>query len=554
MSQNRVEVLLVAKDNITATIRSMRGNIASGIGDAVGTMATLGAAIAASAIAFGSLGAGFNKAADLQTSQITNAYTLATVIGSTVSNAKTTIKDLNVEMAKLGDTLPGVTEDYQRFSTSLSATVAISAKGDMEKYKKTLVEASKYGGLLTSTSGADGAQGASALNRYLGGTMSQGEAHKSDIFQKNPNYKIFEAVAMKKMGLMGKDFEKQLTTAQRIAVFNMASSMMFTPEMIAAFGNTADTQFQALKSKMFNPVTGVFGFAREMKGLDGRTALDAITTMMGQLDIMSTQAGKWLSAHGINLDPMEAIGHMMDNLSGWASAFTAAMKGDKSGINTMVADIQKGFKSIKIEKVVGILNLMMSGLSGAIAAVDWANFGTELANGVAKALETFDWKKGADLLDQAYFAAINALSNFIRTSFNNMGKLSTPEQNAVMAKDDAAKKANRGAWLKDFKASPVGTGNKGAMDDFDKSPMGGLWRGAVQDFKKSPIGGMLNGNDPGVPHSSLPQLGQMSNNGSVFSPVINITGGLADGAQQTADYVLEAINNRYLQYRQEALV
>ena len=549
MAQNKVEVLLVAKDNITATIRGMRGNIASGIGDAIGTMATLGAAIAASAIAFSSLGTGFSKAAEMQTSQINSAYTLATMIGSTVTDAKKAVKELNAEMVKLGDTLPGATENYQKFAQTLTPSTAGIAKGNMEKYKSTTLETSKYGALMTAIGGGDASENAMTLKRYLSGTLSQGEAHRHELFAKNSTYTTFETQAAKRLGFMGKDWEKQMTTAQRIAVFNLAGSLMFTPAMIAAYGNTADTQYQALKSKLFNPTVGIFGFSREIKGLDGRSALDSIVTLMGQMDIMGVQAGKWLSAHGINLDPMEAIGHLMDTASGWASAFTAAMKGDKSGINTMVADIQKGFKSIKIEKVVGILNLMMSGLSGAIAAVDWANFGTELANGVSKALVTFDWKKGADLLDQAYFSAITALSNFIRTSFNNMGKLSTPEQNAVMAKDDAAKKANRTNFSKGL-TTPTDSGTKEAKAE----NQGGFLDSVGKILQWSPITDMLKGQDQGVPHSSLPQLGQMSNNGSVFSPVINITGGMADGAQQTADYVLEAINNRYLQYRQEALV
>ena len=535
MAQNKVEVLLVAKDNISATIRGMRGNIASGIGDAIGTMATLGAAIAASAIAFSSLGAGFNKASDLQTSQITSAYTLATMIGSTVTDAKTAIKDLNKEMIKLGDTLPGVTEDYQKFANTLTPTISGVAKGDMNKYKSLTTEASKYGGLMTSTSHGDGDQNAMTLNRYLSGTLSNDEARRHEMFAKNATYFTFQKQAMKQMGLTGKDFEHQLTTAQRTAVFNLTGSLMFTPAMIAAYGNTADTAYQNLKSKMFNPVTGVFGFAREIKGLDGRSALDSIVTLMGQMDIMGTQAGKWLSAHGINLDPMEAIGHMMDNLSGWASAFTAAMKGDKSGINTMVADIAKGFKSIKIEKIVGMLNLMVSGLSGAIAGVDWSNFGANLADGLAKAMQAFDWVKAGNTLDQAYFAAVTALAEFIRTSGNHLNRALSK---ATGYTDDKSTPAQRAAMDKDDKVK---------HQFFDN-----LFGGNRLDPEKSKGAKDITGQ----PLSSLPQLGQMTNNNGsgVFSPVINITGGLADGAQQTADYVLEAINNRYIQYRQEALV
>lgn len=548
--QNKVEVLLVAKDNITATIHSMRGNISSGIGDAIGTIATLTAAIAASAIAFSSLGAGFAKATVMQTSQITGAYTLATLIGSTVTDAKVAVKDLNKEMIKLGDTLPGVTEDYQKFANTLTPTLAGMVKGDMSKFKALTIEASKYGGLLTATANGNGDQNAMTLNRYLGGTLSQSLARRQELFARNPTYFTFEKQAIKKLGFAGKDWEKQMTVAQRTAVFNLAGSMMFTPTMLAAYGNTADTVYQSLKSRLFNPVTGVFGFMREIKGLDDRTTLDAVTTFMVQLDIMGTQAGKWLSAHGINLDPMEAIGHMMDTASGWASAFTAAMKGDKSGINTMVADIAKGFKSIKIKDIVGALNVAMSLVSGAIASIDWRNFGSDLATGVATALKAFDWGGAEKLVNTALDAFVKTITGFV-------------DRLAAQPLNRALGKATGGflGTTKDGKPNGYSKIMKQSGDDFNSSIGGKVYNKFIKPFM-----GTIN-TDPDAkidlpkpskvdqPLSSLPSLGQMSNNGSgVFSPVINITGGMADGMTQTADYVLEAINNKYLQYRQEALV
>lgn len=597
MSSNAVVVQLNAKDNISGVIRGLKGNISAGIGDAVASVATLSAAIAASAIAFGSLGDGFNKAASLQTSQITSAYSLATVIGSTVSDAKLVTKDLTTQMIALGDTLPGVTEDYQKFASALGTTVAFGAKGDMNKYKKDLVETSKYGGLLAATGGTDATQGASAANKFLSGGMSVNEAfNTSDIFQRNQDFKTYLSAAQKQLNLDGKDFKTQLTTAQRTAVFNLAGSMKFTPEMIAAFGNTADTQLQAIKSKLFNPVTGIFGFAREVKGLDNRSALDAVSTFMGQISKLGDTAGKWLAANGINLDPMEAIGHLMDTASGWAAGINSAIGGDSSGlatmldalkaglfaapqhianaINTMLAGMTKGMKavnpkqagaflsellkdigaafmSIKIEDIAAAFNYGVAALSAAISGINWSDFGTKIGESINKLMAGIDWGSAEAMLSKA----LNAFFDSITGLLNKV--LSDPINNALS-------KATGGMLGGDGKTP---NGYRRGLNKIDSSvkplenglndALGGLTGGFLGGDGKTPNGyqRMLKGGNAGNNlRASLPSLGQMSNSNSnsVFSPQINITGTTGD-PKALADNIMTEFNKQYTNYRDSAL-
>ena len=578
---NNIKASMIGiQGSISMSTAGIASSVTNNISRMVTGLAMATAVIGAGAIAFGDFSTGFSKAAEMQTAQITSSFTLATMIGSTVTDAKKAVKELNTEMVKLGDTLPGATENYQKFAQTLTPTIALMSKGDMGKYKSTIMEASKYGGLMTAIGGGDGNENAMTLNRYVSGTLSQGEAHRHELFAKNPTYATFEKQAMKQMGLTGKDWEKQLTTAQRVAVFNLANSLMFTPAMLAAYGMTADTQFQALKSKLFNPTVGIFGFMREIKGLDGRSSLDAIMTFMGQATTMGDEAGKWLSSHGINLDPMEAIGHMMDTASGWASAITALLGGDGSGMKTMLSalgiDVMKAPKalvdglnnmlvgtianlkktdpkkvgsniaeffnglgaalsSIRIQDIVQMLNYARSALDSAIQGIDWAKFGDGLADGLAKALAMFDWKKAGDTLDRAYYAAINALAHFIGTSFNHLNR-----------------SLSKAAGYTDNKSTP---GQVGAMNKGDKIKhqfFDNLFGRDRLDPEKTKGAQDI----PGTPMSSLPSIGQMSNTGgsSSFNPTINITGMAGDSAKQIADYVMVAFNDKYMQYRDAALV
>lgn len=536
---NRVEILLSARDNISGTIRGIKGNIASGIGSAVATVATLTASITLAGVAFAGLGSGFSKAADLQTAAVTNAYSLATVIGSTVSEAKQVTKDLTVQMTALGNTLPGVTEDYQKFANAIGTTVAFGSGGSMEKYKKDLIELSKVGGLLSVTGAADATQGAGALNKFLSGGMSMSEAFAtSDLFQKNQDFKVYLGKAQSDLGLAGKDFQRGLSNAQRAAVVTLAGSMKFSPEMLAAYGETADTQLQAIKSKLFNPMTGIFGFARTMKGLDGRSALDAVATFMGQVDKLGTTAGAWLSTHGINLDPMEAIGHFMDTASGWAAGFEALIKGDKSGLNSMLKELRRGITSIKVEDFTGAVNTAMSMLTAVISSIDWGVLGSDLGNLVNRALKTFDWQGAGNLIDKALDGFIKSITSFVDSmALKDANKLLNKATGGVLGDKGDGSKSGYQRWLDQN------------GKDYDNSPLGGFINKTVRPA--------FGDNSKRDLQSALPALNQMSNNSRTqgnFAPQINIQGGTADSMQKTADYVLSAINNQYKQYRDAALV
>lgn len=580
MAGNRVEVLLTAKDQISGNLGSLKSNVGSAVTSAVASIAVLTAAIAGTAIAFGSLGSGLTKAMDLQTQGISQTYGLATVMGSTVSDAALVTKNLTKELITMGDALPGVTEDYQKFAGALSTTVAFGAKGDMKKYAADIKELSKTGGLLAATSGADAVQGASALNKFVAGGMSENEAFASaDLFQKNQDFKAYLAQAQKQLGFAGKDFQKQLTNEQRIAVVNLAGSMKFTPEMIAAFGNTADTQFQAIKSKLFNPVTGIFGFSREIAGLDGRTGLEAVTTLMGQVVKLSDAAGKWLSDKGINLDPILALGKMADTLSAWASAATSLLGGDGSALGSMLQGLKAsllsapawiansingglnqlgklmkaispkqagGFladllnnvgsalASIKVEDISAAVKWAMDTVAEMIKGINWAALGEGLVDTIAKIIGSFNLESAANLLYQAIKGLIDGIIGIVKSTIKQ-----------VLA--PAAKVLDSASGDGKVDGQRVQKKEKSLTD-------GTIFLEPIAPVKKSTGSNLL---DLLSSESSLPSLsafGSNSSQSSTFAPVINLTASAGQDARATADYILSELNNQFLSYKDAALV
>ena len=198
MAQNKVEVLLTAKDEISGQLK----------GIVAGFAATLGG-LAIAAISIGKLKDGITSAASAQTSLIVSAGDVGSLMGVSYGKALSVVKGIQTEISKMAAALPGETAGYSQIANGITATMALGAKGNLKKFRDDTVELTRTLGMLAATKGVDMTQAAGAANKLVSGSAGLGELFgTNDVFQKNPLFRLYLNAELKNLGKHEKDWEK----------------------------------------------------------------------------------------------------------------------------------------------------------------------------------------------------------------------------------------------------------------------------------------------------------------------------------------------------------
>jgi hypothetical protein len=545
MSKNKVEVLLTARDEISGTLKGI-----------VAGFATTLAGLAVAAISIGHLKAGIEDAAKAQTSMIVSAGDVGTLMGVSYAKGLSAVKDIQKEISKMAAALPGETAGYAAIANSLTATMALNSKGNISRMKTDLMDLTKTFGLLAATKGLDmGSAGVSA-NRLISSSSSLTELKQLDLFEKNPLYMLYLQDELKKIGKSEEDWGK-LGQDVKIKVASLAGKRAFTGEMLSNLEGTTESLLQGIQSGLFDPQTGIFGFLRELKGLNNRTGLDSVRDAIQAVSALSDSAGRLLAKYGLSFDPMEILARGFDFATEAMNAVSAALSGNGfAALKNLFRGLDfSQVKKINFKQVFSTLSEVGSNILSSIRNFDVSS----IAKGFNSLVDLFaDGLKNFDAGKTGQFIA-DTLSTILSKSLDlsskiNWGKLYAVVTDAIAAMfnsiGEAVAKLGSLGW--DKWKSDVDKANRSdgrAIQDFG---------GKVMNKANEGARGIENGINGffglGSPRSSLPlpAINGSTNNSvastKTFAPVINVTG-VAQNLQETADYVLSAMNSRYMEYQ-----
>jgi hypothetical protein len=267
---------------------------------------------------------GIWDAAQLQTSMIASSSDLAQNMKIPIKDAMDMMFQSQITISKLAAALPGETSGYASVYRSLAGTLSKQFRGD--DFKAAAEEMTKRVGLLASIRGSDPTQAGQATNRVLAGTMGIGEAMTNDIFQQNPALvqALFENI--QKMNLDPGDW-KTISQEARTKILQLSLAKAAPDVLIKEFEGTFQGTVEGLKTKIFDPITGILGMLRTVDGTGGQTLLSAATGLLDKVMGFKDAVVKLALSFGVNLDPFYYLIKLADWSKGMVNGLTAVMNG-----------------------------------------------------------------------------------------------------------------------------------------------------------------------------------------------------------------------------------
>jgi hypothetical protein len=290
--------------------------------------------------------------------------------------------EIKVKLAKSAASLPGTTSDYITVFRSLSddmATALNSSKMGGKQlsnlFKEKVPKAVENLVLQTKLYGQD--IPVSSITKTYSKLLSTGKVNAREIFvQRNP-------VLRTSIEKWEKDNGKKLPSLnirERFDALNKIFGDSISPQQFAGLNASFQAKVETLKSFLFDPDVGLFGFERKFKGLDGKD-----TTMFESL--------------------AKVIGPVIEGFSSLAQnliKFGDPLQGANSFIEKMIGP--------SVAEFVSNMNLFNSVFQGTEG-----NFQTRLDTALKTAFN-FDYKT----FD--YSGAIDKFFNFIAKGIEDFGK------------------------------------------------------------------------------------------------------------------------------------
>lgn len=451
MAANRVDIDINARDNASSVIDGVLGNFdrltqsVTGANSAFGSfMGGLGTAIAFKGLDVVLSTVDRIKSTLLEAAAIQTAFISAS--SSTSQNLKVSFtegidiqKDLGMAIAKAAASQPGSTQDYVAMSDMISGSIARGFEGDKDGFLAATTDLVKTSGLLAQTKGIDTNSAGSTIGRFINGSSGFNQLRNIDFFEKNQDlvFKIDEVAKSK-----GLDTAKlqDWSQKQRIEVLKLASAQVVTPELLAALNSTADAQIETMKTQLFDPRIGIFGFLRELPTRGNKSILDAVSNFLGGLSTLSTSLGGLMQKLGLGFDPLVPLAMFIDWMSSLMDKLSVIVTGfnpSKLAFSLMTFEgFFEGLTNFKAwdigANMAKFYGNIIKNLTSSIANVDWVNLGRTIAQLLMKAADLVmgyilntDFNAIADLALTILVAigkiAIGILSEMIYTILKDIG-------------------------------------------------------------------------------------------------------------------------------------
>lgn len=423
MSGATITVDIIARDLLTPVINNLRGSYLGNLGADL-TMAGLNGVLGK----LQEIGSSLTKATQAQTKFISDANNLGLSTGLSLGQAEDALDDINQTLAKNAAALPGTTEQYVKLANYIASAVAegknLHDPVGLAKYKQQLGEiATQYTLISQAVPNLDAEATGDFVRRLLGGKETFGSLKQLQFAQGNPDFQKYlkEELAIAKKTL---DDWTKLDQDNRFTIIQAVGKRIGNSGYITRLQGTADAMIEGLKSNLFDPLIGVFGFRREIDDAGGRTVLDSFTGFLQSWLGLGSTASAIANKLGIDFDPLEPLVDVIDfvtdvgtkadlwlssmdfsqgfgslDFSSFGSGLFEGIPGFWNGIvNSLLGVTFRLDTHDLVKAVVGFVESLMKGFISLQANFDWAGVGrfvglwlVKLPSIILQALIKFNW-------------------------------------------------------------------------------------------------------------------------------------------------------------------
>lgn len=327
-------------DGIKATDRDYFSKIRSGLNGLTEQANTFmgvftgQAAFMVASQAVGSLSSKIRESANLQQSMLADAAGFSYASGIDYQGSQDFLKSFNQDLAKSAANLPGNTSEYVNLANSIS-TLAVKAfpvtddKGNpsqdgLAKYSSEVQNLVEKVSVLGSSKGLEGSDVNLFATKFLAGT-GLGELRQLSFAERNMPMFLDIKDRLAKQNVNEEDFGK-LSVKERFDLLNSAVSAVIPGTLVEDLRDTVGSAFDRLASA-FDPLSGTFGFLREVANTGGRTVMDAFESFLDSLLDMAEAIGGLFTRLGFGGDILYPLVKLFDFLGYLARAATTMVNG-----------------------------------------------------------------------------------------------------------------------------------------------------------------------------------------------------------------------------------
>ena len=351
----------------------------------------IGAGLSAVQNLVGGVSSAIGTAANSQQELLAATASFSAVAGRSFQESSRFISEFETNLAKSVASLPGATSGYIQLSRSIAdelipAFTNLRGELDEQGLSRTLGNISANAGLLGSAAGLQGSDSALAIQRAIGGA-STAELRQLAFFERNPALlrKLEESLAE-----VGAKSFKELDPASVVKIVENSLAQFATPELKRESAKSFNGLIEGLRSQLFDPQVGVFGFLRDLDpALAGsQTLLDRFTQTTrlligsgGVLDSIGSAGSRLLGGR----DPLVIVDNALAGFNEFLEGF-------------QLSDMRETLGTFFTE---GLPDLINQGVDGALAAIrefDWAAAGKawadvvgDLWSGTITFIRNIDW-------------------------------------------------------------------------------------------------------------------------------------------------------------------
>lgn len=268
------------------------------------------------------------ESARLQTENIQNIGTLASLTNLSFDQATEFVERLNVRIAEMGKALPVAAQDIKTVAGAIQDDLIEAFKTangvNFKGLESALVNISSDFAVLGKSAQVAAQDVQMGLARFLGGA-STAEYEQLNLFQRN------NALRNELRRQLGGRQSKDLTIQERVQVLQRAGAKLNTPETKRRLAGSIEGLISNFQDSLFDPDTGIFGF---MKDLDLRTkGTQSVTTsfnaaleqVIGENGVFNN-LGRLLQAAGVHLaDPMKVLKSGIDSFTAGVAKVNEAL-------------------------------------------------------------------------------------------------------------------------------------------------------------------------------------------------------------------------------------
>lgn len=360
----------------------------------------LGANLAMSALAKVQQGVGsffgkLQEATQFQTQSMALAGDLGTNLGMGFKQANEAVLDIQKQIAKEAAVLPGVTKQYNDVFNALGGSVAKVFPSDLPKFREAVMDVTKRVGMLAAVKHVDSTEAGTAISRAISGTTGLGELMQMALFERSPQFTAALRAETAKIGLDLKDW-KNSTDKIRLGVVQRALKIATPDSLIGEFEDTVESLWQGIQTRINDPLTGMFGFLRDIPSLNNTTVMDAVKDFLQAFVRMTTQFGRLAKDLGIDFDPLAPVARFIRWLASVQYAIGAAFE----------------YRTFNLENIFGLTDIAKNlGI--------WVN---QAAQNIFRALESVDTKSAGHVIGIVFSAIPNFISNIFKSiNWANLG-------------------------------------------------------------------------------------------------------------------------------------